>query len=1285
MYLIIRISQRINYSFIYLGEYCIADSDGHVYRFNLAQNQYYSIRSSTIAVSSMEYIHSRSDQLALAYNNGLVIIVDTVSGGVISNIQNTNGSAIKLMKCHPTKPMLITASAQGVVSIWDLRDVQCTRSLALTEGIIDIQFELDGELIAIVLENTGVYIYRSSDCQLICHCSLPSTERKPNWVAYASTYYPKSGNINDLRFILSGDNGNLYTWSVGKKLSDHRNIDINPIYSEFLGVLELPSHMPYGCVIAPLGDENGGPRLGILSNECDLIIVDIEGPATNTGLWTIVADLRSSVLYNKASSVGIADKIVVKPFIINSSAARAKRGLRSNYGVFVTKNDFFVAINDHNGSASIHDTEIVLGSGALVGQFLRSRGGIPKNQLVKNTFVIDPKSKLVPTPHTVISKDDDDEKKKKKGISAQDLRKKAAANGATPSTMNSKINKVKEANSVPGVPKDILQNAGNYTIFELAKYAPADKRLSAKKLKTYLAANGEYPERHRAIIWRYLLRLPENTVAYSDLVRRGVHPTFTDLFIKYPVRQRRIFNRLQNICSQLGHWTPIMGELSYLPSLCFPFLLVYNVDEQAALETVMTILMWWGYSWHVTFPNPPVHICDSFSVILKMYDSKLHSHLLSIDASPAVLGWMMLSTLFTEVLSKSDWLKFMDYIFTNFERIGLSLLAPVAILMNMKDVLMDCQTSETAFLAVRKHIDTNGNNHKIVAILKSLDYLLHATSAKYLTAVLSPDNENANNLSETDKEGNLTSHRNFDMDEAEQVKDSIARSVGFPIWPLPKGRYPAYDGRPKTLVNWQLDQRDKAMSLNNEAQRRDDVMKTLERKFEQLNDDNRRWMDRHQSATQAEMKLRNNMLSKEKEHLLDLVRIEEDISKQRAKLIRLREATTNEEVDELNKVQVDASNMISTGELHMKETMDLTFNLHKLRELSMKTELEAHERMKQLHLTRSQTEWNKSMEDAVNLKTKELDARDMYLSEKYKLDLDNMAHQRTLSEKRAKFLNDFESKEKNKEEMMMRMQKLILERESKMLEIERTRALRLATEQKDEALLASKRSIDILMKREEAMGREQDAVIAENNVTASHNKVVNILNIIQHESSQLLEEEMSKMVVNTSTFAANKEATIKQALLDLNSKQLSSILMAEKELASQLDKLKASSQQVSSYASNVQVNVNRRNETVSPVVSDVDSGNNEGNDSSSDDIEALITDVMSTRERRSSMEERQRAANDAAAARHLHEQQKRQVTINSAEKLIPTVTTNIENLDISPDAPLWSYTQSSSTERGGER
>ena len=42
--------------------------------------------------------------------------------------------------------------------------------------------------------------------------------------------------------------------------------------------------------------------------------------------------------------------------------------------------------------------------------------------------------------------------------------------------------------------------------------------------------------------------------------------------------------------------------------MCFPFVLLYGSDELAALETVMSILMWWGHSFHATFPNPPAHI-----------------------------------------------------------------------------------------------------------------------------------------------------------------------------------------------------------------------------------------------------------------------------------------------------------------------------------------------------------------------------------------------------------------------------------------------------------------------------------------------------------------------------------------------------------------------------------------------------------------------------------------------------------------------------------------------------
>jgi hypothetical protein len=56
-----------------------------------------------------------------------------------------------------------------------------------------------------------------------------------------------------------------------------------------------------------------------------------------------------------------------------------------------------------------------------------------------------------------------------------------------------------------------------------------EKRVTDAKLKSVLKLHGEFPERHRTLIWRILLKLPENTEAFADLTRRGVHPAFRDL------------------------------------------------------------------------------------------------------------------------------------------------------------------------------------------------------------------------------------------------------------------------------------------------------------------------------------------------------------------------------------------------------------------------------------------------------------------------------------------------------------------------------------------------------------------------------------------------------------------------------------------------------------------------------------------------------------------------------------------------------------------------------------
>jgi hypothetical protein len=152
-------------------------------------------------------------------------------------------------------------------------------------------------------------------------------------------------------------------------------------------------------------------------------------------------------------------------------------------------------------------------------------------------------------------------------------------------------------------------------LFELAALSPKDKQINIKKLTNFLDRKGEFPIKYRPLIWRYLLRLPENSREYSDLVRRGIHPAYENLYLKYPVEDKRMYVRLQSTCSLLAHWSPIFAEVTYLPQMVFPFILTYGNDELAAFESIMTVLMWWGHSFHATFPHPPVHITGSYLYI----------------------------------------------------------------------------------------------------------------------------------------------------------------------------------------------------------------------------------------------------------------------------------------------------------------------------------------------------------------------------------------------------------------------------------------------------------------------------------------------------------------------------------------------------------------------------------------------------------------------------------------------------------------------------------------------
>lgn len=103
------------------GQFAIADENGSVFNFSLVENRYSTLQISSIPVSAMTFVHSRRDQIVIAYENGVVILMDTITQKILGNILKPTAATARIMRCHPSKPMLALGSEDGAISLWDLR------------------------------------------------------------------------------------------------------------------------------------------------------------------------------------------------------------------------------------------------------------------------------------------------------------------------------------------------------------------------------------------------------------------------------------------------------------------------------------------------------------------------------------------------------------------------------------------------------------------------------------------------------------------------------------------------------------------------------------------------------------------------------------------------------------------------------------------------------------------------------------------------------------------------------------------------------------------------------------------------------------------------------------------------------------------------------------------------------------------------------------------------------------------------------------------------------------
>ncbi|XP_063499608.1 TBC1 domain family member 31 isoform X14 [Symphalangus syndactylus] len=198
--------------------------------------------------------------------------------------------------------------------------------------------------------------------------------------------------------------------------------------------------------------------------------------------------------------------------------------------------------------------------------------------------------------------------------------------------------------------------------------------LNKKRLQILLKGYGEYPTK------------------YSSLIDKGTHVAFLNLQKKYPIKSRKLLRVLQRTLSALAHWSVIFSDTPYLPLLAFPFVKLFQNNQLICFEVIATLIINWCQHWFEYFPNPPINILSMIENVLAFHDKELLQHFIDHDITSQLYAWPLLETVFSEVLTREEWLKLFDNIFSNHP--SFLLMTVVAYNMCSRAPLLNCNLKD---------------------------------------------------------------------------------------------------------------------------------------------------------------------------------------------------------------------------------------------------------------------------------------------------------------------------------------------------------------------------------------------------------------------------------------------------------------------------------------------------------------------------------------------------------------------------------------------------------------
>jgi hypothetical protein len=264
------------------------------------------------------------------------------------------------------------------------------------------------------------------------------------------------------------------------------------------------------------------------------------------------------------------------------------------------------------------------------------------------------------------------------------------------------------------------------------------KLLDFQVLNEILENCGTFPGKYRSFIWKFLLSLPGNEKTFQLYSNKGIHPFYKNLHIIFPIKDKRDFMKLQNMCSLITFWSPHVGNCHFIPNFIFPFIKCIKGDDLFILETIITFLSTFSQYWFEYYPGAPLHHLKICEKIIKNESPNLYKHMKSLEEAQDIadlklseIVWRFFKYIFSESFEKESWLQLMDFFICNNHKPEIVLYFACAYIIKSEQYLKKCKDfSDIENVIFNK--TSSSKCLKLVQVMKLSKYLMEKYSSYQL-------------------------------------------------------------------------------------------------------------------------------------------------------------------------------------------------------------------------------------------------------------------------------------------------------------------------------------------------------------------------------------------------------------------------------------------------------------------------------------------------------------------------------------------------------------------------